>query len=256
MLEIHQLFTHNHLRNFTYLLETSNHDFYVVDPWEASEVMSFIEARQGKLLGIINTHEHSDHTRGNAELLKKTGCALYAHENAAKKIIGVTHYFEADELLAIDQQSSLKVLDTPGHTMAHLCLLVLEDTKPIGLICGDTLFNAGVGNCHNGGDPETLFETITHKIANLPDDVLVYPGHDYLENNLRFTLDREPSNELAQELLIEKGEDFLITTIGLEKEINTFFRLACSEVREGLGFDDSMSDKEVFLELRKRRNSW
>lgn len=256
MLEIHQLFTNNHLRNFTYLIETSNHHFYVVDPWEASEVLSFINAKQGKLLGIINTHEHSDHTRGNAELLKATGCALYAHVNAAKKIADVTDFLKADDLITLDSQSSLKVLDTPGHTMAHLCLLALEGTTPVGLICGDTLFNAGVGNCHNGGDPETLFETITHKIANLPDDVLVYPGHDYLENNLRFTLDREPSNELAQELLKEKSEDFLITTMGLEKEINTFFRLSCSEVRERLGFDQTISDKEVFLQLRKLRNHW
>lgn len=262
MLEIHQIFTANHLRNFTYLIETTDARFYVVDPWDAQEIYSFVNAKQGSILGVINTHEHSDHTRGNEEILKATGCKLYAHQNARNKIKGVTDFLAAGDLIDCSHGFSLKVLDTPGHTMAHLCLLAQENDKPVALICGDTLFNAGVGNCHNGGDPETLYETISQQIATLPDDVLVFPGHDYLQNNLRFTLDREPSNEFARELLEQRDqdpnpdEDFLVTTMGLEKQMNTFFRLSCPEIRQGLGLSMQASDKEVFIELRKKRNHW
>lgn len=258
MLEVHQIFTANHLRNFTYLLETKNKQFYVVDPWDGKEILQYVEVRQGSIMGVINTHEHSDHTRGNAEILSQTKCRLFAHQNARSTIAGVTDFLAAEAIIPLDEEHCLKVLDTPGHTMAHLCLLTQDQQGPLALICGDTLFNAGVGNCHNGGDPETLYETITQQIYPLPDDVLVYPGHDYLANNLRFTLDREPSNEMAKALLeqLSDEEDFLVTTIGLEKQMNTFFRLDCLEVRERLGLSSKATDKDVFIELRKKRNHW
>ena len=75
-------------------------------------------------------------------------------------------------------------------------------TQP-ALFSGDTLFNAGAGNCHNGGNPEELYATFVDQLAKLPDDTRVYPGHDYIENNLRFTLAREPDNAAAKALLPE-----------------------------------------------------
>ena len=72
--------------------------------------------------------------------------------------------------------------------------------KP-ALFCGDTLFNAGAGNCHNGGHPAELYKTFDEQLARLPSSTLIYPGHDYVENNLRFTLDCEPDNKKAREML-------------------------------------------------------
>ena len=60
-------------------------------------------------------------------------------------------------------------------------------------------FNAGVGHCRSG-DPNVLYNTFSTKIAALPDKTRVYPGHEYMDNNLGFTLDREPDNEVAREL--------------------------------------------------------
>ena len=80
--------------------------------------------------------------------------------------------------------------------MCHICLRSHGDQP--ALFSGDTLFNAGAGNCHNGGDPTTLYATFADQLARLPDDTRVYPGHDYIENNLRFTLEREPDNAAAQ----------------------------------------------------------
>ena len=83
--------------------------------------------------------------------------------------------------------------------MSHVCLLSHTDTP--ALFCGDTLFNAGAGNCHNGGHPHELYQTFVQQLAKLPDTTRIYPGHDYWENNLGFTLDREPDNAKAAELL-------------------------------------------------------
>ena len=61
----------------------------------------------------------------------------------------------------------LEALDTPGHTRSHVCLLAHGDAP--ALFCGDTLFNAGAGNCHNGGDPGLLYETFVNQLAKLPE---------------------------------------------------------------------------------------
>ena len=130
-------------------------------------------------------------------------------------------------MIKVGATVELEALDTPGHTMSHVCLLSRTDTP--ALFCGDTLFNAGAGNCHSGGHPAELYETFAGQLAKLPDETLIYPGHDYIANNLEFTLDREPDNERAKSLLGEVGsqdpDDALVSTLALEKEINTFFRL-------------------------------
>src|SRR3546814_6653314 len=91
----------------------------------------------------------------------------------------------AGDVVKVGRTVELESLDTPGHTMSHVCLLSRGDQP--ALFCGDTLFNAGAGNCHNGGHPSELYQTFAGQLAKLPDDTLIYPGHDYIGNNLRFT---------------------------------------------------------------------
>src|SRR5690606_714728 len=98
----------------------------------------------------------------------------------------------------VGRSIALQCLDTPGHTMSHVCLFAHTDQP--ALFSGDTLFNAGAGNCHNGGDPVALYETFATRLAHLPETTRVYPGHDYLLNNLGFTLAREPGNQAAHDL--------------------------------------------------------
>jgi hydroxyacylglutathione hydrolase len=147
--------------------------------------------------------------------------------------------------------------------MSHICLLG-HNERP-ALFSGDTLFNAGAGNCHNGGHPDELYETFDSQLERLPDDTRVYPGHDYLINNLRFTLDREPDNEAAKRMLAryehQDPNDAVVTTLAEEKEFNTFFRLQnptiVARLREAFPeLGDDPSPKQVFLALRELRNAW
>ena len=251
----------NSLRNTNYLLKTSKGEIFCVDPWEGEELSPMIDDLGGQLKAIINTHEHFDHIRGNEELVRRYGCEVWVHHHATQKIPKATRGLRANEIIELGNEESLIVLDTPGHTSSHLCLLIQEKGRARGIFSGDTLFNAGVGNCHNGGDPETLYETIIGQIYPLPDDVVVYPGHDYLLNNLRFTIDREPHNLRAREMLQNLAssgacEPQTLTTIGIEREINAFFRLDSLEIRQGLKLSLESTDKEVFLALRKLRNNW
>jgi hydroxyacylglutathione hydrolase len=147
--------------------------------------------------------------------------------------------------------------------MSHICLL--SHTDQPALFSGDTLFNAGAGNCHNGGHPEELFETFEKQLATLRDDTLIYPGHDYMINNLGFTLDREPDNAVARQMLADyenqDPNDALVTTLAQERQMNTFFRLDSPSVIAKLQQDfpeigDSPDARAVFLKLRELRNSW
>ncbi len=147
--------------------------------------------------------------------------------------------------------------------MSHVCLLSHTDIP--ALFCGDTLFNAGAGNCHHGGHPKELYDTFASQLAELPDETMVYPGHDYIGNNLEFTLDREPDNQRAQQLLADVQDQdpaqAMVSTLGLEKEINTFFRLHSPTVIAKLlevfpDLPDEPDAKTVFLRLRELRNRW
>ncbi len=259
-MNIHQIYTYNDLRNFTYLLEFGSGEAIVLDPWDSDEINAALAARSLTLKAIINTHEHWDHTRGNEALVAEHDCEVWAHQNGEGKIPGMTRSLSAGEMVSLEAGVSLTVLDTPGHTFAQLCFLVEEQGAPLAVFTGDTLFNAGVGNCHNGGSPEALYETVSAQFHSLEDRVAVYPGHDYLENNLKFTLHLEPSNASAAQWLErvegnDPGISPVVTTIGDERSINTFFRLSNPEIRNSLELTDA-SEEAVFLALRKRRNDW
>lgn len=259
-MKIHQHFTGSKLRNFTYLVEGSQGHIFILDPWSGEECLDLAQKAKGLVKGVINTHEHWDHTQGNEVIVKKTSCPVYAHCNAKGKIAEANVFLKDGDTIKIDEDTYFEVLDTPGHTFAHLCLLLFHKERPHAIFTGDTLFNAGVGNCHNGGDPAVLFETIEKRFLNLADDVIVYPGHEYLGNNLGFTLKHEPKNEKAsqwkeQYQSIDWEKDPVTTTMKDEREINTFLRLESVELKKQLDLE-SGTRKEVFITLRSLRNNW
>ena len=114
--------------------------------------------------------------------------------------------------------------------------------------------------------PESLkTQPPAKQLSKLRDDTLVYPGHDYLINNLRFTLDREPDNAVAQQMISDYESqdpaDALVTTLAQEREMNTFFRLDSPSVIAKIAEDspeigDNPDPRTVFLKLRELRNSW
>ena len=259
-MQIHQLYTKSVLRNFTYLIQLADGSAIVIDPWEDESINQHLKEKGLTLMTIINTHEHWDHTQGNEALIAKHGCQVWAHANGEGKIPGLTRMLGANEIIDLEDDVQIKVLDTPGHTFAHLCFLLSEGGIAKAVFTGDTLFNAGVGNCGNGGDAAVLYRTISEQFYILDNSVIVYPGHEYLENNLRFTLSLEPENIDAQDWLAKAIQADpvtapLNTTVGDERKFNTFFRLGNKTIRKAVDCHDS-SDKDVFVALRSRRDNW
>ncbi len=262
---VEQIWTGNAYRNFNYLIVCPDSgEALAIDPLDHEKCLARARDNGWEITQVLNTHEHGDHTGGNKAVIAATQARLLAHKNAKNSIDGIDVGLGAGDVVKVGSSVELLVLDTPGHTMSHVCLLSQTDTQ--ALFSGDTLFNAGAGNCHNGGHPSELYDTFADQLAKLPDSTQLYPGHDYITNNLQFALDREPDNQRARDLLAEleqihDPDNAMVTTLVLEKEVNSFFRLTSPSVIAGLReafpeLPDEPSPREVFVKLRELRNSW
>ena len=260
---VERIWADNSLRNFHYLVacpETG--EALAIDPLEWQRCLAAANARGWTITQILNTHEHEDHTGGNEGLRGATGAKVIAHAGAASRIGGVDRGLARGDIVKVGRTVELESLDTPGHTFAHVCML--SHTEQPALFCGDTLFNAGAGNCH-GGNAEMLYDTFSRQLAALPDSTLVYPGHEYFGRNLAFTLDREPGNRdaaaMAERTAPLTAPEVPVTTLGEEKRFNTFFRLQnptiIARLREKFPDLPEQPDAQtVFVKLRELRNSW
>ncbi len=176
------------------------------------------------------------------------GAKVLAHAGAASASAAWIAASSRGDVIKVGRTVELEVLDTPGHTRSHVCLLAQAGDAP-ALFCGDTLFNAGAGNCHNGGDPGLLYETFVNQLARLPDATRVYPGHEYMARNLAFTLDREPGNVDAAKALERRGRrtraTARVTTLAEEKRVNAFLRLQNPESRRAAAREVSGDRREA-----------
>ncbi len=261
---VERIWTGNAYRNFNYLIACPDSgEALAIDPLDSDKCLNMAKVRGWQITQILNTHEHHDHTGGNAAVVAATGAKVLAHQGAAGKIDNVHRGLKAGDVVRVGRHVELECLDTPGHTLCHICLRAHGDEP--ALFSGDTLFNAGAGNCHNGGDVGLMFDTFNEQLSRLPDNTRIYPGHDYIENNLRFTLSREPDNAVAQaRLQAVDGQDpatSAVVTMAEERQFNTFFRLGSASVIDTLraSFPDLPAQPDartVFTKLRELRNNW
>ncbi len=265
---VERIWTANPLRNFNYLVacpETG--EALAIDPLDAEKCLNTARVKGWQITQILNTHEHHDHTGGNATVVAATGATVIAHHKAGGLIDGMGRGVQAGDVIRVGRTVELECLDTPGHTHCHICLMAHTDEP--ALFSGDTLFNAGAGNVHNGGNVDDLFDTFTRQLAQLPGHTRVFAGHDYMETNLKFTLAREPGNAAAQALLPQvTGHDpakATVTTLAMERAHNTFMRLNEPAVQAGIreafpelgaGSAGALDARTVFTRLRTLRNSW
>jgi hydroxyacylglutathione hydrolase len=230
----------------------------IVDPGEASLVLDFLNENSLTLIGILITHKHADHTGGIGELLDAyPNIAVYAHP--IENISSTTHFVKEDEIVLIDEWSeSFQVIHIPGHTLGHVAYY----TNPI-LFSGDTLFGAGCGRVFEGTAEQMLFSL--KKLAALPIDTLIYCGHEYTLDNLRFASRVEPENaEIRQRIkltenLRSNNHPSLPSTIELEKKTNPFLR--CMHKSVILSVENYINKKltntvDVFHELREWKNNF
>jgi glyoxylase-like metal-dependent hydrolase (beta-lactamase superfamily II) len=180
--------------NFVYLIgDRETGEAMVVDPaYGVRELVEIAGVDAMRITGALVTHYHPDHVGGDLmgyqiegvrELLAidDVSAPLHVQRPEAQGVKYVTGASDSD-LVLHDSGDEVRVgdipvhlLHTPGHTPGSQCFLV--DGR---LVAGDTLFLEGCGRTDlPGGDPEAMYESITHRLAAVADDTVLYPGHLY-----------------------------------------------------------------------------
>jgi hydroxyacylglutathione hydrolase len=230
----------------------------VVDPGEAGPVLEHLGAADINLVAILATHHHPDHVGGIPGLLKYwPGVPVYGPRG--EPIANLTRAVGGGEQVALPELGvEFEVLDIPGHTRAHIAYYGAGM-----LFCGDTLFACGCGRAFEG-PPEQLYRSL-QTLAALPDETLVYCGHEYTLANIGFAQAVDPGNTaLADRLEEERAQraanrPTLPSTIGREKATNPFLRCGQQAVIESADkyLGSRVSDPaKVFAALRDWKNKF
>ena len=204
--------------NYTYAVITNN-TAILIDCGEAAPVLDFLKKNDISAKYLLCTHHHGDHIAGISEL-KNTypDMEVYAPLKDMARIENVTKGLSDGNilnLLGID----FTCIETPGHTLNHLCFY----SKELGAVfTGDTLFSLGCGRLFEG-TPEQMFVSL-QKLKNLPDETLIYCGHEYTRKNAEFSLSVEPENADIDHKMKKLSEISLPVTLALEKELNLFLK--------------------------------
>jgi hydroxyacylglutathione hydrolase len=242
--------------NYVYLLHEAEAGVTgVVDPAVAEPVMERLAARGWSLDWILSTHHHDDHTAGNLDLKRATGCKIAGPGKDAARIPGIDLELVEGERFQLGKEEAV-VFETPGHTSGHISYWFAGSDA---LFSADTLFSLGCGRLFEG-TPAQMWDSL-QKYAPLPDEALVYCGHEYTASNARFALSVDPDNAALQARAKEvesqraAGQPTIPTTLRQERATNPFLRPADSGIRQQLGMETA-SDTEVFAEIRRRKDSF
>lgn len=161
---------------WTYLvLNRKNKEAALIDPVfeNANRDLELIKELNYELKFTVETHIHADHITSSGILRKETGCETYVAKGS-KADCATKFVSEGDRFYLGD--SEFQVLETPGHTEHSISILL--DGKYV--FTGDTLLIRGCGRTDfQGGSAEDLYESISQKLFILPEETIVFPGHDY-----------------------------------------------------------------------------
>lgn len=254
MLHIHTIPAFND--NYFWVIQPNNNskDAFVIDPGTAEPVIDYFRLHNLNLCGILITHHHHDHIDGAATLRARFDVPIYGPKSP--RIPQVTQQVYAGALLQLNSLE-IEVVDLAGHTLDHIGYLVRPNEAPAMLFCGDTLFAVGCGRLFDG-TAELLFRAL-QRIAALPDDTLIYGGHEYTLANINFALTIEPLNQDLHSRQSEerakraRGEATLPTTLSIERRTNPFLRCHLDSVKtsvEKLTNKQMLDDLDVFTNLR------
>ncbi len=238
--------------NYAYLVSWAG-EALVVDPGEAAPVLAELKKSKLSLKCILLTHHHQDHIGGVKEVKNTTQSALIGPDDAR---LGDLDRKVGDHEEVLLGPVAIEVVATPGHTASHLAYYVRDQKF---LFSGDTLFAGGCGRLFEG-TPKDMWESL-QRLRALPDETLLYPGHEYTQHNLAFALSVEPHSQAikARMAYVEKQRNdrkpTVPSTLGEEKKTNPFLRADDEKLQQALGMkgDDPVA---VFTALRKAKDAF
>jgi len=204
------------MENFVYFLgDATSREVFVVDPaWEIDTIFKRASEWDLKIIGALISHHHYDHTNGIEELLNRSNVPIYVNKNDLPLV-----QTQTSVLTPVDHGQKLKagkveieLIHTPGHTQGSQCFHVQNS-----LISGDTLFINGCGRCDfKDSDPEKMYYSLTQKLMRLPNETILYPGHNYAATPSASLEEQKEANPYLR-LASQSLNDFLALRMGKRK---------------------------------------
>ena len=239
--------------NYAYIIyDNETKEAIVIDPAESESILQILKKQNFTLKSILLTHHHNDHTGGVQNLLKYFDVPVYSPSKSIKGTTNLVKNLDHINLKFI----SIEVMATPGHTLDHV---IYYDKKNKLLFSGDTLFRLGCGRIFEG-TYEAMYNCLK-KIENLDDNFMVYCGHEYTINNLRFLKSLFPENEdlktEEEKILLQlKKTNFSIPfNLGNEKRVNPFLSTK-SIFYENFKKNNNFNEFQIFSFLRKQKDNF
>ena len=160
---------------YTYLIASAKgREALIIDPVEENvdEYVNHLKELDLKLVKVIDTHIHADHVTGASKLKNNTNCSTIMGENSPAETVDIR--LKDEETIEIDQLK-IKALYTPGHTSDSYSFLMNNY-----LFSGDTLLINGTGRTDfQNGSSKDAYNSLFNKLLKLPEETILYPGHDY-----------------------------------------------------------------------------
>ncbi len=190
--------------NFGYLVYGRRHAI-AIDGGATRQMLAYVKAQGLELTAVTNTHGHADHTAGNQGLLNASSAEFIDYRTLPEK-----------EFIQLENEKVF-IYHTPGHTADSICYLAGGT-----LISGDTLFNGTIGNCFSG-DLKGFLRSIK-KLLGLPDETVIYAGHDYVKASMAFARSLEPENPAIDRFLKSYDPSHVVSTLGEERRFNPYLK--------------------------------
>jgi hydroxyacylglutathione hydrolase len=242
--------------NFGYLVhDATTGRTAAIDAPEAGPIRNALLQRGWTLTDIFITHHHIDHVEAIAELKAEFGARVTGPRDEADKIDGLDDLVGDGDTVELGE-THFAVMATPGHTLGHI---VFYNAKGGHLFSADALFSLGVGRMFEG-TPGPMWAGLK-RLRDLPDETLVYCGHEYTQSNARFALSIDPDNEALKaraaevDALRAAGRPTIPFTLGEDKRANPFLRADTPELAKVYGLEGA-DPSEVFAAIRKGKDNF
>lgn len=242
--------------NYCYILtDESNNKSWIIDPAFPNDIEDYlVNENKSDIIAIVNTHHHNDHSGGNKYLLSK----LFKNVPiiAGKDSPNVSYTPSDEEIIQLGNDIEITAIHTPCHTQDSICYYAVDKkTNQKCVFTGDTLFTSGCGRFFEGNGEQ--MKKSLGKLMSLPNETVVYPGHEYTAGNVKFSKSVLGSNNSALNNLNKFCQEHEFTTgkftIGDEKEFNPFMRLSDPEIIKSTSLTDEI---EIMDKLRIMKNNF
>ncbi len=240
--------------NYAYILHDSlSKKTTLVDAPDFDPINEVLENEKWELHNILLTHHHTDHTAAVTKLVEKHNSIVFGSEAEINELPKLDVSLTDKDKFSVSNLI-FKCVDVGGHTLGHLAFYC-ESQKII--FTGDSLMTLGCGRIFEG-TPKQMFESL-NRLKVLPDQTIIYSGHEYAGQNARFALTVDPDNSdlIEREKKISSNLIHQIPNVGSplieEKKTNPFLRPKNKEIRVRLGMETN-SDLEVFTKLREMKD--